>query len=228
MGDDPVRLARGQCPFGGKEDGEKAGAQGWEAAQVQQGCRQEWRGQVGEDPERDGQRDRVGDAGIGEVGVLDQVIFGQAGGVGEFVKPPVPHQGQRGVSAPVMARLQERHRHVAQPQRPAADIKKVVVGGHPLGLKGGHLDAGGFPPAATDDVAVAALGDGLVIEAGGEVGGGEPQLCGAFLAAAAAFIRARSCSFVSRGGVTDFGAPFWAWSRPRGLWWAPLGLPDFE
>ena len=45
---------------------------------------------------------------------------------------------------------------------------------------------------------------------------------------AAAFIRARSSSLVSRGGVVDFGPPFRAWSGPRGARRAPLGLPDFE
>ena len=115
----------------------------------------------------------------------------------------------------------------SEPERAAADVEEGVLRGHPGGEEGLHLDAARLVPAAADDVAVAALGNGLIIEAGGEVGGGEPgQALGSFFAAA--FIRARSSSLVSRGGVVDFGPPFRAWSGPRGARRAPLGLPDFE
>jgi hypothetical protein len=55
-------------------------------------------------------------------------------------------------------------------KRPAADVQKVVVGRHPLVVQGRHLRPRGFPPAAADDVAVAAGGDRLVVKAGGKVG----------------------------------------------------------
>jgi hypothetical protein len=202
--------------------------------EVGEGSLQVGLGEVGEDAEGDGQGDRVGDAGEGETGVFDEVVFGEARGVGEFVEPTVPHQGERGVGAPVVAGFEVGHGLVTEAEGAAADVEELVVRGHADAKEGPHLDAGGLVPAAADDVAVAACRDGVGIEARGEVGGGEfrsrgtGQAFGSFFAAAAAFIRARSCSFVSRGGVTDFGAPFWLWSGPRRVWRAPLGLPDFE
>lgn len=59
---------------------------------------------------------------------------------------------------------------MAKPKCAAADVKKVVVRGHPRFGQHGHLGARRFPPAATDDIAVAAFGDCLVVEAGNEVG----------------------------------------------------------
>ena len=178
-------------------------------------------GRVGEDAPGEGEGDRRGEAGEGKVAVLDQVPDRQAVRVGKFVEPTVQHQGEGGVGAPVVAGPEVGDCKVAEAKRPAADVEEMVALGHPLRLQDLHLGPRSFSPAAADDVTVSALGDGLLIEAGGEVGGGEgarvgPQLFGSFGgsfwpgAVAAAFMRARSWSFVSRGGVTDFGAPFWA------------------
>jgi hypothetical protein len=59
---------------------------------------------------------------------------------------------------------------VAKAEGPAADVEKLVVRRHPDAVQDRHLGPRGFPPAAADDVAVAAVRDRLVIEAGGEVG----------------------------------------------------------
>jgi hypothetical protein len=114
-------------------------------------------GQVGEDAEGDGQRDGVGDAGEGEGRVLDQVVFGEARGVGEFGEAAVPHQGERGVGAPVVAGARKGTALWPSRSEPQPMSRRWSCGVMPWRPEGGHLDAPRLVPAAADDVAVAAL-----------------------------------------------------------------------
>jgi hypothetical protein len=169
MGDHPVRLAvRGRSgTVGGKEHGEQERPKPWQLLRrsVQRGFKGRDR-QMGEDPPGDGQRDPLGDAGKGEGRVFNQLRGGQAGWVGKLYVAPVAHERERRICSPVMSGLQEWHRKMAKPKCAAADVKKVIVRGHPRVGQHGHLGARRFPPTAADDITVAAFGDCLVIKAG--------------------------------------------------------------
>src|SRR5690606_35256224 len=114
--------------------------------------------------------------------------------------------------------VEEGHRPVPQPQAAAADVEQPVMGLHPLVQQGGDLGAGGFVPAAADDLAVAAGGKGAVVEAGGEIGRGHVFVAAAFIRASRAVL---SCA-------AALGAPFWAPRFGLGEVLAALAPPDLE
>ena len=71
--------------------------------------------------------DVVGQAGKVEIGVLDQVIGGEAGFVGQFHLVSALEEGAGEVGRPVMVVLQIGHKAAAEPQGACPDVEKVVL-----------------------------------------------------------------------------------------------------
>ena len=127
---------------------------------------------MGEDGEGQRGGDGVGNLRIGEGGVFDQVVLREAL-AGSFVKfgfPTLKHERAGGVGCPVLG--DHRGEVATEAEGACADVEEVVVGCQAVFCQQGKDDAGRFVPAAADDVAVAALGERVVVEAGGGVGGG--------------------------------------------------------
>ena len=158
MGHDAVCLPEtsGRA-FGGEEDGEEQRLQRRKSGvDLRQGPRQMVQRQVGENREGEDMADGLGHAWKGEILVLDQMVFRQAGRIGKLCLMAAQHQGARFIGGPVMAGVQIRHRFTAQPQTARADIQKVVIGAQARLHQDLHLRTARLVPAPADDIAVLA------------------------------------------------------------------------
>ena len=64
-----------------------------------------------------------GQAGKGEIGILDQLLNGQPRGIGQFYRVPAQHKGPAGIGGPIMALIQIGHRFATKAQRPGPNIQ---------------------------------------------------------------------------------------------------------
>ena len=130
MGDNAIGLAMGfgKTVVRGDEDGEhqpiKRGKAG---VDLREAVGEHWQWQMGEDREGHRVGDVVGQAGKVEIGVLDQVIGGKAGFVGQFHLIAALEERAGEVGRPVMVGLKIGHEAAAEPERACPDVKEMVL-----------------------------------------------------------------------------------------------------
>jgi hypothetical protein len=176
MGDDAIGLAQACAllPLGGEKDGEKKDARRGPALRDAGQRRGGLAGrQMGKDAKGDQVIDMRGQVWEGEIGIFHQMIGGQAFGIGQFHFAAALHQGAACIGAPIMAWVKIRNSLAAKTQRSGTDIEEVVMGLQPARGEQRHLQPPRLIPTPAHDIAVAAIAERAVVEAGDEVGGWE-------------------------------------------------------